>query len=114
VAEAIKADWRAAERMSPADYAMLDYVEKLTINPSGMTEADVQGLRAVGWTDRDILDIVQVCAYFNFRLRVVDALGLKLSEETVKSARAGRERASELAQERGAQLPVPMWELDQT
>jgi uncharacterized peroxidase-related enzyme len=103
VAETLKADWRAAD-LSTAEYAMLEYVEKLTINPSGMTEADVAALRGVGWTDRDILDIVQVSAYFNFRLRVVDALGLELSEATVESAIAGRERATP--------LPSPMWDLD--
>ncbi len=91
---------------------MLEYVEKLTINASGMTEADVGALRAVGWTDRDVLDIVQVCAYFNFRLRVVDALGLELSEATVVSAIAGRERASALADNRSSPLPAPMWDLD--
>lgn len=111
MAETLKADWRSAD-LSPAEYAMLEYVEKLTINPSGMTEADVAGLRAVGWTDRDILDIVQVCAYFNFRLRVVDALGLELSNATVESAIAGRERASVLADTRSTPLPAPMWDLN--
>jgi uncharacterized peroxidase-related enzyme len=111
VAETLKADWRSAD-LTPAEYAMLEYVEKLTINPSGMTEADVVALRAVGWTDRDILDIVQVCAYFNFRLRVVDALGLELSEATVQSAIAGRDRASTLADNRSAPLPSPVWDLD--
>ncbi len=91
---------------------MLEYVEKLTINPSGMTAADVQTLRYHGWTDRDILDIVQVCAYFNFRLRVVDALGLELSDSTVESAVAGRERASRLADVRDAALPKPIWQLE--
>jgi uncharacterized protein YciW len=90
---------------------MLEYVEKLTINPSGMTEADVQALREHGWSDRDILDIVQVCAYFNFRLRVVDGFGLELSEGTVESALAGRDRARQIAAERQVELPGSMWDL---
>lgn len=90
---------------------MCEYAEKLTINPSGMTEADVLNLREVGWTDRDILDIVHVCAYFNFRVRVVDGLGLELSEQTMQSALQGRERAEALARERDVELPAPVWEL---
>jgi uncharacterized protein YciW len=39
---------------------MLEYAEKLTLTPSAVTEADIQKLRGVGWTDRDILDIVQM------------------------------------------------------
>jgi len=56
---------------------MLEYAEKLTLTPSAWPKG-VQKLRDVGWTDRDILDIVHVCAYFNFRVRVVDGLGLEL------------------------------------
>ena len=88
---------------------MLEYVEKLTLTPSLMTEADVQKLRDVGWTDRDILDIVHVCSYFNFRVRVVDGLGLELGNWQLKRARAGLERAAKLAQERGVPMPSDPW-----
>jgi uncharacterized protein YciW len=60
--------------LSEAEYAMLEFAEKLTLTPSNMRENDVRKLRDAGWTDRDILDIVHVCAYFNFRVRVVDGL----------------------------------------
>jgi uncharacterized protein YciW len=88
---------------------MLEFTEKLTIAPASMTEEDIQTLRDAGWEDRDILDIVHVCAYFNFRVRVVDGLGLKLSEEQLKRARANRQRAGELASERGVALPGDIW-----
>lgn len=77
--EQIKDDWRTMQ-LTEAEYAMLEYVEKLTLVPSSMCEADIQKLRELGWSDRDILDIVQVCAYFNFRARVVDALGMELGD----------------------------------
>lgn len=95
--------------LTPAEHAMLEYAEKLTLTPSVMTEEDVQKLRDVGWTDRDILDIVHVCAYFNFRVRVVDGLGLEVAEWQLKSARAGAERAEELARERGIAMPRDLW-----
>ena len=72
--------------LMPAEFAMLEYAEKLTLTPSAMAEEDVQKLRDTGWTDRDILDIVHVCAYFNFRVRVVDGLGLEVAE--IGSSRA--------------------------
>jgi len=88
---------------------MLEYVEKLTLTPSSMREADVQKLRAVGWSDRDVLDIVQVCAYFNFRVRVVDGLGLEVADWQIQRARAGAESAEKLAKERGVDMPADRW-----
>jgi uncharacterized protein YciW len=96
-------------RLTPAEYAMLEYAEKLTLTPSAMAEEDVQKLRDVGWSDRDILDIVHVCAYFNFRVRVVDGLGLEVAEWQLKSARAGAGRAETLAKERGVAMPRDLW-----
>jgi uncharacterized peroxidase-related enzyme len=107
-AEQIKDDWRTME-LTEAEHAMLEYVEKLTLTPSLMTELDVQKLREVGWTDRDILDIVHVCAYFNFRVRVVDGLGLELGDWQIKRSRAGSERAAELSKVRGVSMPADPW-----
>jgi len=95
--------------LTEAEYAMLEYAEKLTLTPSDMSEADVQKLRDVGWSDRDILDIVHVCAYFNFRVRVVDGLGLELGDWQIRRARAGSERAAKLARERGVSMPSDPW-----
>lgn len=41
-----------------------------------MTEHDIELLRAVGLTDGDILDTVQVISYFNYINRLADALGV--------------------------------------
>jgi uncharacterized peroxidase-related enzyme len=106
--EQVKEDWRQME-LTGAEYAMLEYAEKLTLTPSNMCEADVQKLRDAGWTDRDILDIVHVCAYFNFRVRVVDGFGLEVADWQVQRARAGAERAAKLAGERGGAMPRDLW-----
>lgn len=95
--------------LTPAEHAMLEYAEKLTLTPSAMSEADVQKLRDAGWTDRDILDIVHVCAYFNFRVRVVDGLGLEVADWQIERARAGAERAARLAEKRGVSMPRDLW-----
>ena len=75
-----------------------------------MTEADIQKLRNVGWTNKDIIDIVHVCAYFNFRVRVVDGL-MELGNWQIDRARAGSERAAKLAEERNVPLPGDPWDL---
>lgn len=57
---------------------MLSYVEKLTVSPGEMGRSDVEGLRAVGFTDRDILDIATVTAYYAYVNRIADGLGVAL------------------------------------
>jgi uncharacterized peroxidase-related enzyme len=109
-AEQIKDDWRTVE-LTQAEYSMLEFAEKLTLTPSNMREDDVQKLRNVGWTDRDILDIVHVCAYFNFRVRVVDGLGLEVADWQIERARAGAQRAARLAEERGVAMPSDPWKV---
>jgi uncharacterized protein YciW len=108
--ERIKDDWRQME-LSEAEYAMLEFAEKLTLTPSNMRETDVRKLRDAGWNDRDILDIVHVCAYFNFRVRVVDGLGLEVADWQIERARAGARRAAEIAKERGVPMPADPWQL---
>jgi uncharacterized protein YciW len=88
---------------------MLEYAEKLTIAPSSMTEDDIEALRKAGWTDRDILDIVHVCAYFNFRVRIVDGLGLRHTEARYEAARQNRIRAASMAKEQGLELADDIW-----
>ncbi len=55
---------------------MLGFVEKLTLTPDEMTKADADELRAAGLTDRDVLDIVEVAAYYAYVNRVADGLGV--------------------------------------
>ena len=73
-----------------------------------MTEVTLKALK-VGWTDRDILDIAQVCAYFNLRVRIVDGLGLDIDEWQIVRAKAGAEKAAILAKERGVEMPADPW-----
>lgn len=58
---------------------MLEFTEKLTLTPNIMTEQDVVGLRAHGFTDRNILSIILAAAYRNYIVRVADALGVELN-----------------------------------
>ena len=57
---------------------MLTYVEKLTLRPGDMVRSDVEQLRSSGFTDRDILDIATVTAYYAYANRIADGLGVQL------------------------------------
>jgi hypothetical protein len=107
-AEFIQNEWRQAD-LTKAERAMLEYAEKMTLTPAMMTQEDVQNLRDAGWTDRDVLDIAMVCAYFNFRVRLVDGLGLEVSDPAAERALQAREQAAATAQAKGLALPLDIW-----
>jgi len=52
----------------------------MTLTPAQMTDADVQSLRAVGFSDENVLEIVAIAAMYNYVARVADALGIELEE----------------------------------
>jgi uncharacterized peroxidase-related enzyme len=57
---------------------MLEYTEKLTERPWEVDENDVDTLRRAGFSDRDILDICEVVAYYAYVNRIADGLGVSL------------------------------------
>jgi len=57
---------------------MLRFTELLTRAPGAMSPDDIEALRAVGFTDRDVLDIVEVVAYYAYANRIADGLGITL------------------------------------
>ena len=55
---------------------LLDYVCKLSKSPGAMTKADIDGLRAAGWSDPQIVATVHITAFFAYMNRVAEAFGL--------------------------------------
>ena len=62
------------------DLGLLQFADKMTRGPDRMTDADVNHLKELGWTDEVILEATCIAAFFNFLNRVVNALGV-LPEE---------------------------------
>lgn len=60
---------------------MLAYASKLTTAPSEVRADDVKQLREAGLSDREILDINLIVAYFNFVNRIALGLGVEFSAE---------------------------------
>jgi uncharacterized peroxidase-related enzyme len=72
--------------ITEADRTMLVYVEKLTVRPGTVERADVEALRAAGFSDSGIGDIAAHVALFSFMNRIVDGLGGRLEGEMAERA----------------------------
>lgn len=70
--------WRESPSFDEQDRALLAFCEKVTFEPGFLTEADLQSLRAVGYSERQILDIVLICGYRHFIARIADGVGIEL------------------------------------
>lgn len=78
--EALVTDFRAAG-LPPAEIAMLEFAEKVTLGAYRVTDDDVAGLRRHGFSDAEILDIAFAAAARNFYSRMVDAAGARPDPE---------------------------------
>jgi uncharacterized peroxidase-related enzyme len=66
-----------AAELPVADAALVRYTVKLTMDPGSIDESDIESLRAVGFTDLDIVDANAQCAHLNYVNRVANGLGIK-------------------------------------
>lgn len=64
--------------------AACDVAAMLTNQPDAMAEAHVETLREAGWSDRAVLDIVLITAYFNFVNRIATGLGVDVGPEELR------------------------------
>jgi uncharacterized peroxidase-related enzyme len=86
LADAIAANYRAAE-LTPRQRAMLDLAVKITHDSAAVGDQDIAALRDHGFTDEDIMDIIQTAALFNYSNRVASALDLRPNREYHRIAR---------------------------
>ncbi len=63
--------------------AILSFNDKLSRAPQTMVEADVEGLRAAGLTEKEIVYLAQISASFAYWSRIINALGISLGDEPV-------------------------------
>ena len=58
------------------ELALLQYAGKLTVAVGKMQRADWESLKQAGCEDGEILEVNQVCAYFNYSNRLLNGLGV--------------------------------------
>lgn len=73
--QAIREDHRTAP-VSPAEHAMLDYIDRMTRDAVQLGPQDLATLREHGFNDTAILQMTLIGAWFNYINRVADALGI--------------------------------------
>jgi len=77
LADRVEADFETAE-LEPRRLAMLRFATALTVSPSAVRRADVDALRGAGWSDTDVLQLVEVIGYYAYANRIADGLGVAL------------------------------------
>lgn len=65
------------------ELALLRYARKLTLDVAGMVKADIDALHEAGCDDGEILEVNQVCAYFNYSNRLLNGLGVSTQGDVV-------------------------------
>ena len=76
-------DYTAVDALDERLRAACDVAALLTGSPDAMTKAEVDRLRDAGWSDRSVLDIVLITAYFNFVNRIATGLGVEVTPDEV-------------------------------
>jgi len=69
----VKDDFTKAD-LSPRERRIADFAVKVTRAASACSPADIQALREVGLSDKDILGLVEIVAYYNLSTRLFESL----------------------------------------
>jgi len=78
--DALALAWRRAE-LSPRHRALAEFASKLTLHPADVDANLMDGLRAAGLGEEEILEAVQVVAIYNSNNRINNALGMQPNDE---------------------------------
>lgn len=84
-----QAVWDALQQRQPQrafegkELALLVYAGKLTTDVADMVKADIDALHAAGCDDGQILEVNQVCAYFNYSNRLLNGLGVTTQGDVI-------------------------------
>ena len=81
---AVRRDFRNAG-LDNQQIEMLAYTEQIMRNASQITNADIQRLRNVGFTDLNIADIALAASFRSFMSRYFDAVGARVEPEFLDS-----------------------------
>ncbi len=77
----------ATAGVTPAEAALLKFVEKVNGDFWNIGDGDFEALHAAGWSDGAIYDAITVCALFNFYNRWVRSTGVcQMPEEAIQSS----------------------------
>jgi len=70
--------------ISKKEKKMLYFAKRSTEKPDSIEQKDVDDLRKIGFSDKEILNIAMITSYFNFVNRIALTLGVEFSEKEMK------------------------------
>jgi uncharacterized peroxidase-related enzyme len=73
---ALAEDHRAGG-LDEVDTAVMDFAEKVVVDATSVTQADIDRLRELGLSDQDVLDVALTAAMRCFWSKTLDALGVE-------------------------------------
>jgi uncharacterized peroxidase-related enzyme len=79
---ALKAQ-RPEDEFEGKELALLRYAAKLTTHVGKLVKSDFEALKIAGCDDGEILEVNQVCAYFNYSNRLLNGLGATTEGDVV-------------------------------
>ena len=68
------------------DRALLAYSEQITFFPQHLTSGDLDTLRDVGYTEKQVLDIVLVAGYRHYITRIAEGTGIEIGSDRVEQS----------------------------
>lgn len=74
---------RPEDEFAGKELALLRYAAKLTTDVGKMVESDFEALKLAGCDDGEILEVNQVCAYFNYSNRLLNGLGATTENDVI-------------------------------
>jgi alkylhydroperoxidase family enzyme len=77
--DAVRADWTTAP-VRPEVRAALGFIEKETLHPEELSEADAEAAYEAGVSTQALRDAATVAALFNMIVRLADAFGWDVPE----------------------------------
>jgi uncharacterized peroxidase-related enzyme len=95
IADQVAVDWRKAD-LTERQRAMLGFAVKLAVEPARVTEADLEALRAHGFSDDDIWDIGAITAFYALSNRMAHLSAMRPNEEFYLMGRVPKEVFAEL------------------
>ena len=73
--QAVLDDYQTAP-IDEREKALFRFLEKMNAQSNRITQDDVDGLKAAGWSEEAIYDAITVCALFKFYNAWIDATGV--------------------------------------
>ena len=82
---------RTEDSFDGKELALLRYTAKLTADVGKIVKTDIDLLKSAGCSDGEILEVNQVCAYFNYSNRLLNGLGVTTEGDIIGYYKEGQD-----------------------